>query len=201
MFYYIEGNVAIIDQNVAVIDVGGVGYLCNTSLYTISHLEIGKKARLYTYCNIREDAFDIFGFYDLAEKRCFELLLSVSGVGPKAAIAILSANSPDGFVMAILSENEKALTAAAGVGKRIAQRIILELKDKVSQESVSLSDSKSGGFVPVSTVGGKSTADAAAALAVLGYSPGEITAALKGTDVENMTTEEIIRYVLKNSVK
>ena len=201
MFYYIEGNVAIIEQNVAVIDVGGVGYLCNTSLYTISHLEIGKKARLYTYCNIREDAFDIFGFYDYAEKHCFELLLSVSGVGPKAAIAILSANSPENFIMAVISENEKALTSAAGVGKRIAQRIILELKDKVAKENISISDLGSSSFVPSAAQGGKSVADAFAALAVLGYAQNEINLALRGVNTENMSTEEIIRLVLKNSVK
>jgi Holliday junction DNA helicase RuvA len=201
MFYYIEGTVTVIEQGFVVLDVGGVGYLCNTSLNTISHLEMGKKAKLYTYCNIKEDAFDIYGFYDTMEKRCFELLLSVSGVGPKAAISILSSNSPADLAMAIIGENEKALTSAPGIGKRTAQRIILELKDKIAKENIPSTQTISPGFASVSVGAGKKTSDATAALAVLGYAPNEITAALRGVDTESMTVEEIIRYVLKNSMK
>lgn len=201
MFYYIEGTVTVIEQGFVAVDVGGVGFLCNTSLNTISHLEIGKKARLYTYCNIKEDTFDIFGFYDTTEKRCFELLISVSGVGPKAAISILSAASPADLAMAIIGENEKALTAAPGIGKRTAQRIILELKDKISKENLTSTENLSSGFVSASVSAGKKTADASAALAVLGYAPNEINAIIRSVDTDNMTVEEIIRYVLKNSVK
>ena len=201
MFYYIEGTVTVIGQNLAVIDAGGVGYACLTTLSTLSRLESGKKARLYTYCNIKEDAFDIYGFSDLSEKRCFELLLGVSGVGPKASLSILSSNTPESLALAIVSDDETALTIAPGVGKKLAQRIILELKDKVSKENSAL---KASGYVqPRAASGqpGEKQRDAAAALAVLGYSQGEISAAMRSVDVNALTVEEIIREVLKNSVK
>lgn len=203
MFYYLEGNVAVIAQNLAVIDIGGVGYACMTTLNTLSHLETGKKAKLYTYCNVKEDAFDIYGFYDISEKRAFEQLLSVSGVGPKAALSILSSSSPEQLALAIINDDETALTIAPGIGKKLAQRIMLELKDKVSKEMPSL---KATGYVPSSdsTAGGQpgtKQRDAAAALAVLGYSQGEISAAMRGFDVNEMSVEEIIREVLKNSIK
>lgn len=199
MFYYIEGNISVIDNGIAVVDAGGVGFLVNTTVNTISRLEIGKKARLYICESVREDAFDLYGFYDLAEKRSYELLTSVSGVGPKAALSILSTVTPEGLTMAVLSEDDKALTRAPGVGKRIAQRIILELKDKISKESATFS--KDATFtVPVQQGGsGKALAEAVAALTVLGYSQNEINIALRGADAENMTVEELIRYVLKNS--
>ena len=200
MFYYIEGIVATIEQGIVVIDVGGVGYLCNASLNTISHLELGQKARLYTYCNIREDAFDIYGFYDVTEKRCYELLTSVSGVGPKAAMSILSSCTPAELAMSIIGGDERPLVAAPGIGKRTAQRIILELKDKISKENIPTESVKSG-FVKTSVSENKKSADVAAALTVLGYSTSEINAALKDVDTEGMSVEEIIRYVLKNSVK
>lgn len=201
MFYYLNGTVTLIDINLAVIDVGGVGYKVSVSTQTLSRLELNKPAKLYTYCHIKEDIFDIYGFYDVSEKRSFEMLLTVSGVGPKAALAILSTVTPENLAMAILSEDEKMLTAAPGIGKRIAQRIILELRDKTSKEAAVLS--KSGfGKTPVglNTPGGKS-ADAAAALAVLGYSQAEISAAMRHVDVEALTVEEIIKQVLKNTMK
>ena len=201
MFYYLDGEVTIIGQNLAVIDVGGAGYACMTTLHTLSRLETGKKARLYTYCNVKEDAFDIYGFFDISEKRCFELLLGVSGVGPKAALSILSSATPESLALAIISDDETALTIAPGVGKKLAQRIILELKDKVSKET---SDLKASGYVPPREAEGQPGSkqrDAAAALAVLGYSQGEISAAMRGIDINELTVEEIIREVLKKSVK
>jgi len=201
MFYYLEGIVTLKAQNLAVIDIGGVGYACMTTLNTLSHLETGKKAKLNTYCNIKEDAFDIYGFYDVSEKRCFEQLLSVSGVGPKAALSILSSASPESLALAIIGDDESALTIAPGVGKKLAQRIILELKDKVSKEMPML---KASGFkLPAGAVnqpGGKQN-EVAAALTVLGYSQGEISAALRGVDIENLPVEEIIREVLKGSMR
>ena len=197
MFYYIEGTVSIIAQNLAVIDAGGVGYACQTTTVTLSRLEINKKARLYTYCYIKEDSFDIFGFYDLGEKRCFELLLGVSGVGPKAALSILSSCSPESLALAIIGEDEAMLTRAPGIGKKLAQRVILELKDKVSKDSIVL---KASDFVPShETADGASgkLKDVAAALTVLGFSQGEISAALRGIDVGVSTVEEIIREVLR----
>jgi Holliday junction DNA helicase RuvA len=201
MFHYIEGTISIIQQNLAVIDVGGVGYACMTTANTLSRVETGKKVRLYTYCHIKEDAFDIFGFYDVNEKRCFEQLISVSGVGPKAALSILSSTSPESLALAIIDDNESALTIAPGIGKKIAQRIILELKDKVNKESASL---KASGYVPPRSDSGLPASkqrEAAAALAVLGYSQGEISAAMRGMEMENLSVEEIIREVLKRSVK
>ena len=201
MFYYIEGIVSTIAQNLAVIDAGGVGYACITTLSTLSRLETGKKARLYTYCYIKEDAFDIYGFFDQGEKRCFEQLISVSGVGPKAAVSILSTCTPESLAIAIISDDETALTIAPGIGKKLAQRIILELKDKISKETAAL---KSGGYVPPRGDQGQPASkirDAAAALAVLGFSQGEISASLRNIDAAQLTTEEIIREVLKNSVK
>lgn len=201
MFYYLEGQISIIGQNFAVIDIGGVGYECFITMNTLSHLETGKKSRLYTYCNIKEDIFDIYGFYDLSEKRCFEMLLSVSGVGPKAALSVLSSCTPEALAMAILTDNEKALTSAPGIGKKIAQRVILELKDKVSKESAALKDS---GFMPVSGatgVTGTKLGDAAAALVVLGYTQSEISASMRTIDTEALTVEEIIKQVLKSTMK
>lgn len=202
MFYYIDGTVEIIEKDLAVIDVGGIGFQVFASLTTISRLEIGKKARLYTHPVIREDAFDLYGFYDIGEKRCFELLTSVSGVGPRVAISILSVAPPDVFTMAVITENDKMLTAAPGVGKRIAQRIILELKDKMAKESLTIpASAASAAFAPVIQAGDKTLSEAMAALTVLGYSQQEITASLQGVDLTGMGTEDIIRYVLKGSLK
>jgi len=203
MFYYLEGAVAVIGPNLAVIDISGAGYACMTSANTLSRIEVGKKTRLYTYCHVKEDAFDIFGFYDLSEKRCFELLIGVSGVGPKAALSVLSANTPESLALAIVSDDETALTTAPGIGKKIAQRVILELKDKVSKESAAL---KTAGYAPPRGEFGQGhpgskLRDAAAALAVLGYSQGEISTAMRGIDMEALTVEEIVREILKNSVK
>ena len=201
MFYYLEGSVTVMASNLAVIDIGGVGYACFTTLNTLSRLEVGNKAKLYTYCNIKEDAFDIYGFYDTSEKRAFEQLLSVSGVGPKAALSILSSASPETLALAIIGDDETALTVAPGIGKKLAQRIILELKDKVSKEMPTL---KATGYTPSATGAGQAGSkqrDAAAALTVLGYSQGEISAAMRSLDMEALSVEEIIREVLKNSVK
>ncbi|SHH62097.1 Holliday junction DNA helicase subunit RuvA [Sporobacter termitidis DSM 10068] len=201
MFYYLEGVVTIIEQNLAVMDAGGAGYACYTTAHTLSRLEIGKKARLYTYCNIKEDAFDIFGFYDMSEKRFFEQLLTVSGVGPKAALSILSAGTPETLAVAIVAGDERMLTLAPGIGKKLAQRVILELKDKVAKESAGL---KGQDFIPVpagAEAAGSKLSDAQAALAVLGYSPAEIATALRGMELDALTVEEIIRSVLKSSLK
>ena len=198
MFYYLNGTITMLDQNLAVVDCGGVGYGCHTTSYTISQLKIGQESRLYTYCNIREDAFDIYGFSTRDELRCFELLLGVTGVGPKAALAILSVTGPERFSLAIMTQDEKSLTAAAGVGKKLAQRIILELKDKmgtVVQDSLPLSSA-----APLQPTSGGNLALAQAALAELGYHQTEIAASLKGIKTEGMTTEEIVRQCLRAMV-
>lgn len=198
MFYYLNGEITLLEENLAVVDCGGVGYACRTTAYTQSKLRVGQTARLYTYCNIREDAFDIYGFFSRDELRCFDLLLSVTGVGPKAAVAILSATSPERFTLAIMTQDEKALTAAQGVGKKLAQRIILELKDKLGAAVTEVDFS--GGSGAVAPPVGSNLALAQAALAELGYSQAEVAAALKGIRTEGMPTEEIVRQCLRAMV-
>lgn len=198
MFYYINGVVTIIEGNLAVLDCGGVGYACNTTAYTLSQLQIGKQHKLYTYCNIREDAFDIFGFSTKEELNCFNHLLSVSGVGPKAALSILSSVTPDQLTLAIMTGDEKVLTMAPGVGKKMAQRIILELKDKFAAQTLSSETYSASAAVPVST--GNKTSEASAALAALGYTNSEIGLALKNIDVQNLTVEQIVRSALRAMV-
>ena len=200
MFYYVQGPVAHIAPNLAVIDCGGVGYACNTTAYTLSALNVGKVSKLYTMPYVKEEIFELYGFASEQELATFRMLLGVSGVGPKAALAILSCNSPDSFALAIVSGNEKALTSAPGVGKKIAQRIILELKDKLSKGQFTTGGMEN--FACGSTVIPQDkTSEASAALAVLGYSQQEIVMALKGLDLENLTLEQIIKQCLKKMVK
>ena len=198
MFYYVSGTVAEIGPNLAVIDCGGVGYACATTNYTISRLKKGERAKLFTYLHVREEIFELFGFSSQQELSSFKMLIGVSGVGPKAALAILSSTTPNNLALSIVTGDEKALTAAPGIGKKIAQRIILELKDKLTKEQTSFS---SDGPVPVIAAGGANKAgEASAALAVLGYGTPEIAAALKGVDMEQ-PLEEIIRQALKKMVR
>lgn len=201
MFYYLNGTVAELDANLAVIDCGGVGYACATTNYTLSQLKKGEKAKLYTYMNVREDAVELFGFASQSELHSFKLLLAVSGVGPKAALAILSGNTPANLAMAVVMGDEKALTAVPGIGKKIAQRIILELKDKLAKEQDSFNDSAVGGTQSAAPVSGDKMREAAAALGVLGYSTAEVASALKGIDINALPLEEIIRQALKRMVK
>ena len=200
MFYYLNGFVAEMEANLAVIDCGGVGYACATTNYTLSQLKKGERAKLYTYMNVREDAVDLFGFSSQSELHSFKLLLGVSGVGPKAALAILSTNTPANLAMAVVMGDEKALTAAPGIGKKIAQRIILELKDKLAKEQASFGPD-TGGSVPLTVLPNDKAKEAGAALAVLGYSGSEVAAALKGIDIDTLPLEEIIRQALKRMVK
>lgn len=197
MFYYIDGIVTVMETNLAVLDCGGVGYACHTTGYTLSQLQIGKKHKLYTYCNIKEDAFDIFGFSTKEELNCFNRLIGVSGVGPKVALAILSATTPSQFTLAVMTGDEKTLTMAQGVGKKMAQRIILELKDKVSGD---VPAGEIGGASVITAAAGNKASEAAAALASLGYSQSEIGTALKGIDVERMSLEDIVRSALRAMV-
>ena len=200
MFYHLEGRIAELMQGAAVVDCNGVGYLVNTSLNTQSRLKTGERAKLYISESVREDAFELFGFATRSEKRSFDLLIAVSGVGSKAALSILSAHTPEALTMAILAGDEKALTVAPGIGKKIAQRVILELKDKLASESVDFELPVKAG-VPASAAGDGKLTDAAAALGVLGYGPAEINLALKGVDTAALTTEEIIKAALKNMMK
>lgn len=195
MLYYVSGKVAVLEPGLAVIDCGGVGYGCRVTAYTAAQLKLDKAARLYVTESIREDAFDLYGFISREEQRCYELLTSVSGVGPKAAMAIL-ASGPQNFTLAVMTGDEKLLTAAQGVGKKIAQRIILELKDKMGG-AAELDFSAGPAAVAPAQSGGIALAQAA--LQELGYSPAEIAAALKGAD-PNASTEELVRYALRAMV-
>ena len=200
MFYYLNGTVTRVEPYLAVIDCGGVGYACRTTNYTVSKHSVGKAAKLYTHLYVREEIFELYGFSSESELGCFRMLIGVSGVGPKAALAILSSNSPEGLAMAIVSDNEKALTSAPGIGKKIAQRIILELKDKLAKGQLTMGGGETfaGG---VTIIPENKASEASAALAVLGYSQSEIAVALKGIDLDGMSLESVIKQALKKMVK
>ena len=197
MIYYVSGPVTVLEPGLAVVDCNGVGYGCRITAYTAGQLKLNQSARLYVTESIREDAFDLYGFISKEEQHCYELLTSVNGVGPKAAMAILSSGGPQNFTLAIMTGNEKMLTAAQGIGKKIAQRIILELKDKIDGSIAELDFS--AGPVADTPYKSEKAALARAALQELGYSAAEINAALKGVDPQ-ATTEEMVRYALRQMV-
>ena len=200
MFYYVNGTVAHTAPFLAVIDCGGVGYACRTTNNTLARLKKGERAKLYTHLNVREDAMELYGFFSESELNCFQMLIGVSGVGPKAALSILSAATPESLAMSIISGDEKALTVAQGIGKKIAQRIILELKDELAKGQLS-ADGESYGGTGVTVIPENKSSEAAAALAVLGYSQSEIGVALKGIDVDALSLEDVIKQALKKMVK
>lgn len=202
MFYYVSGTVAEMEAGLAVIDCGGVGFACNTTNYSLAQMKKGSQMKLYTYLNVKEDGMDLYGFTSQAELRSFKLLLGVSGVGPKAALSILSSTTPDQLAMCVVMGDEKTLTAAPGIGKKIAQRIILELKDKLGKEQDMGSFVPDGG-VAVAVPAGNSgkLKEAAAALAVLGYGAQEVNTALKNVDVEHLPLEDIIRQALRQMIR
>ena len=201
MFYYLNGTVAHMGPYLAVIDCGGVGYACKTTQYTLSALKRGEKAKLYTYLHVREEIFELYGFATENELNCFQMLIGVSGVGPKAALAILSSTTPERLATAIITGDEKALTGAPGVGKKIAQRVILELKDKLAKGQIGVPAGESYGGTGVTVIPENKASEAAAALAVLGYGPAEINEALKGIPMEELSLEAVIKQALKKMVK
>ncbi len=198
MIYSVNGTVELIEPNLAVIDCGGVGYACRTTANTLSQLKIGEKAKLLTYLSVREDAVELFGFYDAAELNCFRMLISVSGVGPKAALSILSGMTPQAFALCVASGDSKTLTNAPGIGRKTAERIVLELKDKVSKQDVAAG--VKGSAVPIVAAPSNTYAEAVSALMVLGYSNGEATSALSGLD-PSAPSDELIRAGLKKLAK
>ena len=201
MYYYVSGEVAHVEPYLAVIDCGGVGYACRTTTFTLSQIKKGDKAKLFTYLSVREDAMDLYGFASAEELKLFQQLISVSGVGPKAALSILSAGTPANLALAIITGDEKSLTAAAGVGKKLTQRIILELKDKLAKGQTVSAAGESVAGPAVTIIPQNKLSEASAALAVLGYSQAEMNVALKGIDIDNQSLEQIIRLALKNMMK
>ena len=202
MFYYLTGTVNETSQNSVILDVGGIGFFINSSLKTISALKRGLEAKLYISESIGESNFDLYGFSDLQEKRFFELLIGISGVGPKAAISLLSTVNTDTLVMAVFNEDLKTITSAPGIGKKIAQRIVLELREKLGAEMPNLAASV-GEPLSVqaeSSADGKAMSDAMAALSVLGYSTAELSPVLRSGNWAGMSSDQIIRAVLKSMV-
>lgn len=191
MFDYLRGSVSFVTPDRVVLDVGGVGFSLAASANTTAKVRVGEEVTLYTYLAVREDALDLFGFSDREEQASFLMLTSVSGVGPKAALAILSALTPSALALAIVSGDEKALCAAQGVGKRLASRLLLELKDKVSNEAAI--SGVSSASAPTSVKGAD---EAAEALVALGYSASEVYAALAKVD-GSLPTEERVRLGLR----
>lgn len=202
MFYYVNGELALREAQAAVIDCGGVGYRLTVSLNTsesLSGLE-NKRVKLFTYLQVREDGVELYGFKEQAELNLFRLLIGVSGVGPKAAMAILSIMTPDRFAYAVCTEDIKGIAKAQGVGAKTAARVVLELKDKISKDvmtgatdtSMPTAVREAAGAAPSGKL-----AEATDALTVLGYSRSEILNVLRGIDTQNLTLEQIITAALK----
>ena len=199
MYYYISGTLAHKSMGFAVIDAGGVGYKLTVSQNTYDRLPLaGNAAKLYTYLAVREDGIELFGFFDETELSSFQMLITVSGVGPKAAMSILSLLTPEKFALAVCTEDTKAISKASGVGPKTAARIVLELKDKLIKEHGGEFNAapEIGSSAKGSPARGKLT-EALDALMVLGYQRAEATAVLKSLPTEQMTLEEIIRQALK----
>ena len=195
MFYSLRGKLLHTEPDVAVIECGGVGFKCMTTMNTLRSLPaLGSEAMLYTHMNVREDAMDLFGFATQGELNCFKLLTSVSGVGPKVGLAILSVLAPEQVAMAVANGDHKTLTRGKGVGPKLAQRIVLELTDKVKKMAAT-----TGSFVPeeVGVISASSNiAEAVNALTVLGYSPSEASSIAAKFDA-SLPVEEIIRLSLR----
>lgn len=198
MIYSLNGILVLIENNFMVIQCSGVGYKCFTSAYTQGeiHNNIGKEITVYTYMNVRQDAIDLFGFASQNELECFKLLTSVSGVGPKAALSVLSQFSPEKIALIVSSGDSKSLTQASGIGAKTAQRIVLELKDKLSKEIVS--DNKScESYSPVSS---HNISEAVKALTSLGYSADEVMPVISKMD-STLSVESLISNTLKAMAK
>lgn len=210
MFYYIKGTLTHLESGIAVLDVGGVGYKLTVSGTTYDAMPPNRSVKeppivlLYTYMAVREDGIELFGFATETELSSFKLLISVSGVGPKAAMSILSLLSPEKFALAVCTEDKKTIAKANGIGPKTAARIVLELKDKLMKEHVGedlpvLSEKGSA----VNSVGGGrgKLSEATDALIVLGYSKAEALNVLKDINTDAMELEEIIRASLKKLMK
>ena len=196
MFYSITGKVVYFDTQSVVIETGGVAFKCSTTLTTLKKIgEKGSLATLYTYLNVREDALDLFGFYTEQELECFKLLISVSGVGPKAALSILSELTPEKLALSLATGDSKAITKAQGVGPKLAQRVVLELKDKLAkglEMPAATPEIEAAGLA----ASDGNAAEAVSALVMLGYSQSEAAVAVSKLD-GTLPVEDLIRQALK----
>ena len=193
MFYSVTGNIVHIDASAVAVECGGVAFKCSASVNTLKKVgNVGSKATLFTYLAVREDALELFGFNDTNELDCFKLLIGISGVGPKAALAVLSEMTPDKLAMAVASGDAKSVTKAQGVGPKIAQRIVLELKGKLTAVS---SDADDGFDAAAAVEASDNTAEAVSALQFLGYSKYEAAKAVSSFD-KNLSVEELIKKAL-----
>lgn len=198
MLYFIEGVIAELNPDSVIVDCSGVGYELSVTPNTVSALSTGEKRRFYVVESIGEDHYDLYGFLSGSEKRWFRLLTSVSGIGPKAGMSVLSYNTPDTITAAIINEDDKTFSACPGIGKKTAQRIILELKDKISRSlPVSEKVSFAAGAPAAAGKAGSAYDEAITALSVLGYSTADIVPVIRQINTEGMNTQEIIREVLK----
>ncbi|MCH5195430.1 MAG: Holliday junction branch migration protein RuvA [Oscillospiraceae bacterium] len=193
MIYSVRGKLAAMEPGLAVVECAGVGYACRTSSNTLSQIRDKGEVFLYTYLHITENAVDLFGFADSSELSCFKQLISVSGVGPKAALSILSDITPSKLALCIATGDSKTLTRSPGIGNKIAQKIVFELKDKIAKEQ----RFSSAELQNVPQLGGNNASEAMEALAVLGFAPAQINSALMGAD-PNASVEELIKFGLKN---
>lgn len=201
MIYSVRGTLIIKEAGLAVVECAGVGYGCRTTYTTLASLgNIGDEVILYTYLQVREDGTELFGFYDKRELGCFKMLLGVSGVGPKAALSILSDIDPNNFALAVATGDFKQLTKVKGVGPKMAQRIVLELKDKISKEQMNFTQTVSSGPVNKAFISGGAASEAVDALLVLGYTQAEAENAISNLD-PSLSPEELIRLALKGLAK
>lgn len=199
MIYSLTGELVFAEPNLAAVNVNGIAFQCDISLNTFQHLgSIGSTVTLFTYMNFKQDGVDLLGFYDKAEKDAFQMLAGVSGVGPKAALAILSEMDPAKLTLAIAAGDYKAITRAKGVGPKAAQRIVLELKDKVAKnlEGGSASETFAAAASVAASAAGSNAADAVGALVMLGYSQSEAAVAVGKLD-QTLSTEDLIKQALK----
>lgn len=197
MIYSLNGVLKTIDPNFIVVDVQGVGFGIKTTMTTIARLpQTGEKVFLYTHLNVKEDLMELFGFSDMQELNCFKMLITVNGVGPKAALSILSDHTPEQFALAVASGDAKLLTRSAGIGLKTAQRIVLELKDKVSKEQVASGVVSSGSMGGGTRVPVGNASEAISALVVLGYSQSDAAGVVASLD-QGLSVEEMIKAGLK----
>lgn len=196
MIYSLRGKITLKEKDFVVIECSGVGYACRTTLNTLSGLECGKDNMLYTIMSVHENAVELFGFLTKQELNCFKMLTSVSGVGGKAGLAILSDFTPEQFAMAVASGDSKIVTKTKGIGSKTAQRIVLELKDKITADNSDFSFSDSGSTVSGNAVQSSARSEALEGLLVLGYSQAEVMPVLAKLD-ENLDTAGFIRETLR----